>query len=77
MEKMENAATALHRSLSTLVDGCELVNIKFFLGDNRNITADELCQEASKAVTQIRFGQAKKISDIDCGLLTFPIDAIA
>lgn len=50
----------LMKSLS--MDGFDLSNIKFFLGDDRNVTQDALCQEAANALQQIKFGASKKNS---------------
>lgn len=52
----------LVKSLSK--DGFDLVNVKFFQGDNRDITQEALCREAANALQQVKFG-AKQKSCID------------
>ncbi len=60
-------AVELHRVLSGLVKDAELKNIKFFLGDNRNVSAKELCLQAMHSVAQIKFNQSTVIDNIDFG----------
>jgi hypothetical protein len=42
-----------------------LVDIKFFLGSNRDITQVDLCREARKAVDQVFLGQVVAVDHLD------------
>lgn len=55
----------LIRALSSGREGMTLENVKFFLGNNRNITQEALCNEAANALAQVSLGQVKHRSSID------------
>lgn len=42
-----------------------LVDVKFFIGSNRETTAEELQDEAEKAISQMAFGTAQRVDSID------------
>lgn len=46
-------------------DGFDLVNVKFFQGDDRTVTQEEFCKEAANVQQQIAMGIVKKTSSID------------
>ncbi|MGD9744357.1 MAG: hypothetical protein AB7V53_17070 [Dongiaceae bacterium] len=43
----------------------ETVDVKFFLGENRNITEDELCDQISHAWNQVKLGVVSSRNSID------------
>jgi hypothetical protein len=51
--------------LSTPRDGFELCDVKFFLGDKRNITQEELAIEAAKGVLELNKGKLKAVASVD------------
>lgn len=67
---MNDAVKQLHDSLTALGGGCELVNVKFFLGRNRNVTQEQLCVEGKKAVDQILNKTSTKLENIDANVPT-------
>lgn len=54
----------LVKELSSL-ENHQLLDVKFFLGNERNITQKSLLEEAAKGLSQIRFGNADKIDFVD------------
>jgi hypothetical protein len=42
-----------------------VANIKFYRGHSREITADQMADQFSRADAQVRAGQAERIDDID------------
>lgn len=62
---MSKLVERLAKELSSAMDNHELIDVKFFLGDDRNITQERLVEEAANGLTQIRFGNAEKIDSVD------------
>ncbi len=63
--------------LSTPKAGSELRNVKFFLGDDRNVTHKELVIEAAKGVEQLNKGQLTPVDNIDGDMKKTPITYIS
>lgn len=57
---MSEQVKRLAKELSSARDGHELVNVNFFLGDKRNITHEQLAEEALKGLSQIKFSTTHK-----------------
>ena len=49
-------------------EGHDLVNVKFFLGDDRNITQDQLTHAAEHFISQMRLNESVDITTIDVHL---------
>lgn len=64
--KQSNQKDRLVHALSAGKDGAELVNVKFFLGDRRNVTQEEICAQAANALTQVNLGMVKPLTSVDC-----------
>lgn len=63
--------TEKERLLGTLFsekEGRSVTNVKFFLGDDRNVSEEELCREANIALEQERMGLAVPKPSLDAGL---------
>ncbi len=60
-------------NLSSSIDGFDLVDVKFFVGSRRDVTQEEFCAEAEKAVAQFSSGEAKAKVSIDGHLDTVSI----
>lgn len=46
-------------------EGEKVVNIKFFMGDEREVAHEDMCKEAANALRQISLGASKKLESID------------
>lgn len=46
-------------------EGSQVVNVKFFLGFNRSVTAEELADQLDRADAQIRSGAAVRSTHLD------------
>ncbi len=68
MANPNDAAATLHHTLSTLVTGFELVNVRFFPGFRSIVSPAEMIVEANRAFTQIKRGASKERQNIDEGL---------
>lgn len=77
-EIMEKAATSLLETLSGLGKSAKLQNVKFFLGNKRDLTAEEILSESNNAAKQLFDGSALPISaaEIDKGLEFFNISEL-
>lgn len=53
----------------------ELLNLKFFLGDNRNITVDDIARECALAFEQEEKGMLKHNNSLDASLESKKITA--
>ncbi len=75
---MDDAVIELHDALVSLGSDneLELINVKFFLGKDRNVTQEQLCLEASKAVKQIHEGKSKIIDNIDKDIEVQPLEKL-
>ena len=62
---MSKLVERLSKELSSAKDNHKLVNVKFFLGDARNITQEQLAEEALKALSQVKLGNTKKVESVD------------
>ena len=51
-----------------------LIDIKFFLGSNRDITQADLCRETKKAVDQISRGQISAVGQLDSNIKKISIE---
>jgi hypothetical protein len=71
-------ATEKKRMLNALFPGrdgeADVTNVKFFLGDDRNISEEDLCREFSQALEQERIGVAKRSTTVDGSLERVTID---
>lgn len=67
METQKKGFTEKDRLIQALFSdkGQELQNIKFFMGDNRNTTEEELCREANHALAQVRLGAVSPKRSVD------------
>lgn len=52
-------------TLFPLAGPSRVANIKFYPGNIRTVTADQLADQFSRADAQVRLGQAELIADID------------
>lgn len=48
----------------------DTVNVKFFLGDNRSVTAEALADQLDRADAQVNSGVAKRRTSLDGELLS-------
>jgi hypothetical protein len=62
---MSKSVDRLTKELSSMKDNHELKDIKFFLGDDRNIAQKELVDEAANGLSQIRFGNSEEVKCVD------------
>lgn len=62
---MSKLVERLAKELSSARDNFEFIDVKFFLGDDRNITQEKLVEEAANGLAQIRFGNADKVELVD------------
>ena len=53
------------RALFSGEEGAKISDVKFFLGDERNITQEEIYREAGKALIQEQLGTAEVLSGPD------------
>jgi hypothetical protein len=44
------------------------VNVKFFLGDDRNISEEDLCREVNGALAQLALRETATVDTIDAGI---------
>ena len=51
-------------------EGTQVVNVKFFLGTSRAVTAEELADQLDRADAQIRSGAAVRSTNLDGDLST-------
>jgi hypothetical protein len=51
-------------------EGTQVVNVKFFLGTSRAVTAEELADQLSRADAQLRSGAAERSTHLDGDLTT-------
>ena len=51
-------------------DGTQVVNVKFFLGTSRAVTAEELADQLDRADAQLRNGAAARTTHLDGDLTT-------
>jgi hypothetical protein len=64
-------------TLSSSKDGnFELLNVKFFLGDSRNISQDDLLKEAAKGVHMVKSGASQKVEHLDNHLAKTPLSGL-
>lgn len=54
--------------------GIEVQDVKFFLGEDRHVSVEALCEQVSRALTSVRLGQAKLDTDLDKGIAQAPIE---
>ena len=71
---MSKLVERLAKELSSARDNHELVNVKFFLGDERNITQEQLAEEALKGLSQIKFGTTQKVQSVDSDIHKLTIE---
>jgi len=50
-------------------DGPQARNVKFFVGNNRDVTASDLAEQFLRASAQVRTGNAVVIESLDSDLL--------
>lgn len=51
--------------ISSTGDNCELADVKFFLGHDRNVTQEELLNEAAKGVQLLNEGKLPAIESLN------------
>jgi len=71
---MSKLVERLAKELSSARDNHELVNVNFFLGDERNITQEQLAEEALKGLSQIKFGATQKVQSVDSNIHKLTIE---
>ncbi len=52
-------------TLSSSIEGHNLLDVKFFAGKNREVTQEKFCEEANKSLTQFHLGQVEPKKSID------------
>lgn len=59
--------TQLDRAANLLfpASGNRVGNVKFFLGHNREVTAEQLAEQFNRADAQVRAGESIPVDDID------------
>lgn len=65
------------RMLNALFSGREgrkVEDVKFFLGDDRNVTDEEICREFNKAHSQVTTGAVQARDSLDGGITKNSID---
>ncbi len=51
--------------ISSTGDNCELADVKFFLGHDRNVTQEELLSEAAKGVSMLIEGKLPAVESLN------------
>lgn len=62
---MSKLVERLAKELSAIRGNSKLIDVKFFLGDDRNIAQEKLVEEAANGFAQIRFGNADEVELVD------------
>lgn len=72
-----NQMTEKERMLDSLFsgkEGREIVDVKFFLGDKRNISVEEICREVNGARQQAKLGVIEPMTSFDAGIKQISVE---